>query len=360
MPTIRHGEQTMNLSSKRPRLALLAVILPAVTAGAFAIDIPDRKPTDDDGKIDTLEALVWGVPATPIVRQGGSAAATTVSGASATGEAPLKYPWIKSLDDALNKAVAGEIPAVEDPLVPILHFFPAAGENTYFWLNVPLPGPLRDGEKVVARLRPKDGSVDASFSLGTEVIPFEVRPTAGGAIAQAARDLPPGAYTMAIGTVAPDGAVTLRSIGEQRIVRMPQEALKLSSVIFAESIEQKTGAQQGPFQASGFVVVPRTSNTIKPGDTLRVFFVVLGASVGADNNPNLDVSYQLYARPGGGDWKKAPTPYLLKARTGSAQAWELPLPEKFPQAEWKLEIVVKDNVSGGQVTAPDLVFKVAR
>lgn len=325
-------------------------------ASAAPIDPPARTPTDDDGVVDALEALVWNIPATPVARQSGSAVQQTQE----APDTPIQYPWRAPLDAAIDQLISGVTPAVADAVTPIFHFFPASGDNTYTWLNVPLSQSLDDETKIVARMRPKEGAGDTAFSLGTDAIPFSVRQGSNGVVAQAARTLPPGAYLLAVGTTDKDGKLTLRYAGEQRIARMPQGTLKLSSVILADSLTQKADAQQGPFQASGFEVVPRGTTVFKGGDTLRVFFVVLGAGAGSDGKANLDVSYQLYARRNNAPWSKAPKPYLLTGRIGAAQAWELPLPASFAGADLKLEIQVKDNISGGQITAPDLLISVAR
>lgn len=355
----------IRLGARLTRTVLAAVFMLLAAPAALAADPPARKPTDppvrkptdDDGIVDALEAFVWNIPATPVARQSGSAVQQT---AQETAEAPSQYQWRAPLDAAIDQLVAGPPPVATDAIVPLFHFFPAEGENTYAWLNVPLSQSLEDGSKIVARMRPKEGNSDAAFSLGTDAIPFEVRQASNGVIAQAARTLPPGAYLLAIGTTDKDGKLSLRYAGEQRVARMPQGTLKLSSVILADALTQKADALQGPFQASGFEIVPRGTNVYKVGDTLRVFFVVLGAGAGSDGKASLDVSYQLYARRGGSSWQKAPKPYLLPGRVGAAQAWELPLPASFTGAEIKLEIQVKDNISGGQVTAPDLILSVSK
>lgn len=338
------------------RVMQALVVTTMVSIGAAWSQTPERKPTDDDGIVDPLEAMVWGVESTPVKRDWSGPARGRFTAGPAQVETSdvtgLRYPWVKSLSDVLTKAIAGEIIPVEAPWTPTFNFFPSAGENTFFWVNVPLVAPLPEGTRLVGYMRAKEGGLDQSYALGTEKIPFTIKPSTGAFVAQAARDLPPGPYAIALATVDAAGKEALHYVGDQRVARMPQESLRISSPIFADGLTPKETATAGPFQTSGFEVIPRTNTEFKPGEALKVFFVVLGASSGPDGKTNLEVTYQLNLKAKGAPaWQKAGKPQVLSNRTGAAQAWELMIAPAFPAAEYKLEIKVKDNLTGGIVTS---------
>lgn len=339
--------------------ALLLGFTPQVWCGDPPKKVEQTLNIDKSKPIDPLSALFLGVEPTPIQRDWRN---TARSGKARAGSVVEEVPdsaqtlWRKALWNVTEAMLKGEKPEATGAVTPTFSFFPGSGENTYFWLTVPVPAGLPADAKLIALLRPKNE--ENSFALGTDKTPFEVRETANGSVAQTARDLPPGSYLLTIGTVGADGKVLLRYAGEQLIVRMPQTDLKASSVILADSLKADAEATQGAFRASGFSVVPRPTRVFKVPDTLRLFYIVAGAGAAADGQPDFDVTYQFHAKQPSG-WVKAGRPVALPHRRGAAQAWETDLVPAFPAGEFKVEIQIKDNVGGGVIN-PEVLFTVTK
>ncbi|NJN65122.1 MAG: GWxTD domain-containing protein [Acidobacteria bacterium] len=264
--------------------------------------------------------------------------------------------WRQSLWQISDKLLANEDPGVKNVLEPAWSFFPAEGDATFTWLRVPLASKPAEGSRLVAILR-SEGQVERF--LGTDEFPFEIRPNVGGGfVAQAARALPPGRYAVAIG-LADEAAGTLEATfaGEQILVRLPEDSLRLTSVVLAESVAPLSGDRtEGPFRFGGFDVVPRTKPVIRHGEALAVFYQVLGATTDAAGRASLSITYQFHIKRGT-QWIKAGKPVVQPDAFGATQAWSTDIVPQWPLADYKLEITIKDNKTQGTVSS-EVPFRV--
>ncbi len=265
--------------------------------------------------------------------------------------------WRKTLFDVAGRVLAGEKPEVQSPLEPNWCFFPAEGEATFVVLTLPLEKNPETGGRPVAMLRP-EGEEDKAYGMGTTEVPFEVRQVGQSYVAQAVRALAPGRYAFAVGSVAESGQVTTRAVGEQLIVRMPKDALRLTSVILADKLQPVAGdAATAPFKMFGFDVTPNPERQFRPGSPVTLFYVVLGAGADAAGKVDLKISYQiLYNR--GGTWIKAmQQPVVSPHQEQAVQAREFQIPGRWPTGDYKVMVEVVDNRNGAQV-AGEVPFKV--
>lgn len=361
-----------------------AALMVGVVALTFALPVPadedkNEKKIDPKGRDDALTLLFY--PDTPRNEQWKPRWPPIVTGewddmgpvestavASRTGQtaqidqpAPTsRYPWQKALWDAAGALLDETAAAIDTPWKAEWYFFPAAEGNTMTWLTFSLPEPLAEGHRLVALVRSEDDE-DTGMVLGSDSFPFVERKTSTGLIAQAARSLPPGRYAVVAGVATEDGQFTPR-FQESRIVsRVPTDQLRLSKVLLAESINKLEAGESaaGPFRVSGFEVVPKGSSAVRRGEDLTIFYQVLGAGE-QDGKTDFDITYQLFIRPpgkAGAGWVRAGRPVVATHQSGAARAWTLGIAPQYPIARYRLEVSVKDNLSGSEVSR-DVEFKV--
>ncbi len=181
--------------------------------------------------------------------------------------------------------------------------------------------------------------------LGTEAFPFIKREGSAGPLLQAARSLQPGRYAVALGVADAKGDIELRYAGRQVVARLPKDALRLSSVVLVDSLKPLgEGRGDGAFRIGGFEVVPRIGNVIKHGESLGVFYQVLGAGEG---EVDLTISYQIHLKRGA-KWVKT-KPDIRPNEKGATQGWETVIVPQWPPTQYKLEIKVKDMRTGAEI-----------
>lgn len=264
--------------------------------------------------------------------------------------------WLGQLWEAAGAVLDGTTPEATGEVEPTVLFFPAADGATFTQMTLELPEAPAEGSRLVASLRNRDNPEDQKV-FGTETAPFETREIgSGGVIAQGARALEPGSYALVVGMVDAEGTLEVLHAGEQMIARMPSEDLALSSVVLARSLRPlEPGQGAGPFRVGGFEVVPMLGNQVRQGGTVRVFYQVLGATEAGDGTVDLDVSYQLHGKAPSG-WQKIGSPNTMRAE-GAALAWELPVSERWPPTQYRIELKVVDRPTGRSVTR-DIPFQV--
>ncbi len=259
--------------------------------------------------------------------------------------------WRTRLFEVTGAVLAGEKSEKPNTVDPLFHYFPAENDSTFISVTVPLTRPIGADEKLVGTLRP-EGSEETAYVLGTEQVPFGVRPLGTGAVAQAVRAVPPGRYALALALLKGDATLEQIYAGEQVVIRMPQDALRLTSVVLADSLAPVEGDQsRAPFRHFGFDVVPNTTRTFRAGGTATLLFAVLGATADAEQNLDLKVSYSMfYNDPKRGWYNPFNKPIGVRLHQAQAvQAQAFPI-QKWPAGKYKFVVEVVDNKSGGQVS----------
>ncbi len=268
-----------------------------------------------------------------------------------------KVAWRRFLWQACEKVLAGEKPGENAGWKSRIYYFPAAGEGTFALVTFFMDERPPEGTRLVALLRPEEGTPDEARALGTEEFPFEVRRVGGTWVAQAARTLPPGRYALAGGWTDADGNSHLGFAGEQIVARMGGETFRLSSVVLAAKVDRAAqGEPFGPFRVSGMEVVPRPGDVLHRGEDLAIFYEVLGAGTKDDGSLDLSITYEIRYRHPKRGWVRAGRQALRKTRP--VQAWFLKIADVYPLTDYRVVVTVKDNVGGGTVTK-EVPFRVA-
>ncbi len=266
--------------------------------------------------------------------------------------------WRQELWRIAERTLAGEDPGVEARIEPHWAFFPAEQGATFFWLTFREPMAPADGQRWVALLR---GEGDVARYLGTADFPFERRDIGSGGVTlvQAGRSVMPERYAVVVGLADEAGDFQPLWAGRQLVVRLPTDSLRMTSVVLTRAIEPLEGdasAASGPFRFGGFDVVPRTEDVIRHGEQLGVFYQVLGLSLDEAGRADMTITYQFQIRRQGG-FINAGRPVVQDHAFGATQAWSTKIVPQWPPTEYRLEITVKDNRTGGTVSA-SVPFKV--
>jgi GWxTD domain-containing protein len=268
--------------------------------------------------------------------------------------------WRQELWDLADGVLAGATPEVDDATEPEWSFFPAEGDATFVWMRLVLDDPVPDGQRVVALLRPDDGT-DTAYSLGADDFPFEAREVAGKWIVQSGRSLPPGRYAIAVGFATETGIDKQLFAGEQILVRLPEDSLRMTKVIVADQIQptEDVGAA-GPFVVSGFEVVPRPTDVpVNAGEEFWIFYQVLGAKRDGSGQPDLGLTYTFNFKHPSKGWMAIPGGKQASTAQSSTIALPLTLPASWPAGEYKIQIAVADKRSEGQATK-DVLFELVK
>lgn len=209
---------------------------------------------------------------------------------------------------------------------------------------------------------------------------------------QASFSVPAGDYVLSVATAATGGKSSrdvIKSLlarvdsGDPAVLKMSVHVpdfwgaeLTTSSVMLVSRIDpltaQLTGGEQSarPFALGKVELHPETSRQFSTSQELSVFFLVYNPAISpATRKPDVTVDYAFYARPAGQPERyfNRTTPQRFSADTlpkefdlaaghqvQSGQA--IPL-KAFPPGEYRLQITVRDAVSGKQITR-DATFSV--
>ncbi len=258
--------------------------------------------------------------------------------------------WRKDLFEATEPLLKGGKAEIANPLEPVWYFFPAENDATFVMLTVPLDKPLAEGEKLVGLVRSVDDPETSAFSFGTEDVPFEVRSTPLGPLAQAVRTLQPGHYVQALARLSATGEATLLFAGDRVIPTLRRDSLTLTSVILARELKA-LGKDEGkaPFRLYGFEIVPNPDALYHPGDAMTLFFVAMGAEDPATKKTDLKVGYHIYFSDPRKGWIDTKAQAVSPKQEASVQARDLTLPAAWPIGDYKVVIEVTDNRSGATV-----------
>lgn len=259
--------------------------------------------------------------------------------------------WRKQLLDIAGQVIVGAKPSVLPGLELTPAFYPAADEATLTVLTVGLDKPLAPGQKVVALMVSKEDT-NRFFPFGSEGFPFEIRPVDQGVVAQASRSLPPGQYILTVGLVDEKGDLSLRYAGEQLVVRLAQDNLRLTVPIVAYSLKPN-GDAKSPFTTAGFDITSNPWRTFFSGSSITLFYEVLGAKVNATGKHDLKTTLELqFNSTRSKAWVKVGpfAPIVKPNQEASVQAQEMQFPASWPAGEYKFVIQVVDNTNGATVT----------
>lgn len=258
--------------------------------------------------------------------------------------------------ETAGKVLEGQAPAIPDSWLPSWYFFPAADNATFVWLVLTLPPGFPEGARIGALLRGTENPGTGYF-LGGEDFPFQTRKSGERTVAVGARAIPPGKYAVALGVADAQGEIAEHFAGEQLVVNLSSASLRLTSVILAQEIKETPQLElPGPFRLANFELIPKAGRVVRHGESLRIFYQVLGAVSGADQKTNFSVTYQLHIKPQGKNWMKAGKPQVLTNRTGANQVWELPISPQFPPTEYKVEIQIQD--ANGATATMEVPFEI--
>jgi|GEM_PF-7101387 len=328
-------------------IALMVIVAGFAFGQASAQEEPEKK-IDPQGRYDALTLLFY--PDTPRPKP----KKTEQTLLPSEPEAPTpEFAWQIPLWEACETLVEEESLDIADPWQPQWNFFPAEAGATLTWLTIPLAEPIPEGKTLVAMMRNADNEEDTKI-LGSDDFPFRTIQTKNGWVAQASRALNPGRYALAAGWADDEGNFTPRYGDMQLIARVNTDQFRLSRVILAERLTQlEAGAEPGPFQINGFEVIPREDSVLHNGESLQIFYQILGASSNEASELDLDITYQIFLKnpkKKSGPWVAGSQPITSRHVKSAVQGWSLDIVEAYPPTNYKIDITVKDNVGGGTVT----------
>ena len=158
-------------------------------------------------------------------------------------------------------------------------------------------------------------------------------------VAQGRLVLPEGTYDVTVVVLDPSTADT--GIHRQVLeVRPRDEDLRFSDTLLASTIEslpyRALVSYDEPYHVGPFRVVPRLGTTFHPGETVRLFYEIYGASY------PVRVSYRLQGREDDGTWVDLGLPSTAE-QSASSQGWDLPTSERWPLGDYRIQIEARDG-----------------
>jgi len=156
--------------------------------------------------------------------------------------------------------------------------------------------------------------------------------------AQARVLLPPGEYTLTVMVADPGN---IRTGLERRSVRInaPSERMDFSDLVWSETLDPLPYAVMAsydePFIIGTFRVLPRVKKRFVPGDSLRLFYEVYGASM------PLRITYTLQGKDLDGSWVDLGAP-AVDEQSSNLQGWEIPTNEHWPLGDYRVLVEILD------------------
>lgn len=199
------------------------------------------------------------------------------------------------------------------------------------------------GEKpaIIARFTHRDATRQPRL-LGEDS--FRVVQVGDTRVAQGRLSLDPGHYDVTL-LVADPVKVRTGLLNIETVVPEPSDRLRLSDVAWASELESLPYASlvsyDEPYIVGPFRVVPRLGATFRPGETVRLFYEIYGASY------PVRVSYRLQGREDDGTWVDLGLPATAQ-QSASSQGWDLPTSERWPPGDYRIRIEARDS-DGTQV-----------
>jgi hypothetical protein len=192
---------------------------------------------------------------------------------------------------------------------------------------------------------------------------------------------PPGHYDVyiALSETPPNEVRRPKTVVLKQAVDVPdlKSELSVSSIIVAEKIEVDPAGRRLNFEEQldepyvwwGTRITPAVRDTFAKSEKLAVTFVIYNTAADADDKPDVNVDYRVYRTAGAhGAPVAAAPPELFNAHTLPPEfslaagdllvaGRQLPL-ESFAAGAYRLEITVRDNLTGQSITR-DLNFTVS-
>ena len=268
-----------------------------------------------------------------------------------------------------------------------LYFDPATADGAVsLYLRVAAKG---SQPPVTSKDKKKDEEVPTAYPF--EDLYFADLKAAGvgkGPILQRAFAVPTGEYDVYVAVKARSAntaeakkgapATPVKAAVQKHAITVPDYwsgELNTSSVMIAEKVAglaaPLTPEEQieRPYAMGMTEIIPAPDMTFTKNEALAVLFLIYNAQLTAENKPDVTVEYSFHQKAENGEKKFNSTdPQNFNAKTLPPQfdlnaghqlvaGQEIPL-ATFPEGEYRLEIAVKDNVSGKTLTR-DRLFKVS-
>ncbi len=183
---------------------------------------------------------------------------------------------------------------------------------------------------------------------------------------QGALTVKPGSYVAYYGVVDRDSGQIYSFKESIDIPDLKSDALALSSVTLASSLERVSGgttaAYAAPFVLGNLRVLPRPDDQFRNGETFAFYYQIYGpATDPIDGRPDLDVEYQFFVARGAGvsgepAFEPLGKPIRLTRQQSQVQGYSFPLKD-WPAATYRLRVSITDNLSGRQ-SSRDVTFRV--
>ena len=175
---------------------------------------------------------------------------------------------------------------------------------------------------------------------------------------QAVGAFKPGMYRAILGVEDRVSNKVSSLVKEIEIPDMAGEALRLSSVTVAGTMEPTEYATSTAkaFQIGKFRIIARPDAAFYKSDELNVYFQVYGpANDPATGKPKLDVLYTFRRKADDGTYQDVGT-YKVADSAAQVQGYAVPL-EKWPEGTYTLTVTIVDKVAKAQATG-DAVFTI--
>lgn len=201
-----------------------------------------------------------------------------------------------------------------------------------------------EGEKpaIIARFTPSDATRKPRL-LGEDS--FRVATTGRTRLAQGRINLEPGRYNLTLLVADPIKART-GLLNRETIVPEVSDRMRFSDVICAAELESleyaSLASYDEPYVVGPFRVVPKLQPRFRPGETVRLFYEIYGATY------PVTVSYHLQGLEDDGSWVELGRPSTAE-RSAASQGWDLTTSERWPLGDYRIKIEASDS-EGRKIT----------
>ena len=201
-------------------------------------------------------------------------------------------------------------------------------------LTAAVPG-MEVGPPVLARFSPRDPT-RAPVVLGEGS--FRAEGSGMGRVVQARTTLAPGTWDVLVIAAGLDSAST--GVARTSIVAPPPApALSLSDPVLLQDLAplpyRSLISHDEPFVLGPYRAVPRTAAVLDRGQAVRVLYEIYGGS-----GP-FHVVHRMEGKEKDGTWKVLGPPQE-QSSSDRVQAWEVPTSARWPVAEYRVHVEVRD------------------
>ncbi|MEE9217442.1 MAG: GWxTD domain-containing protein [Acidobacteriota bacterium] len=181
----------------------------------------------------------------------------------------------------------------------------------------------------------------------------------GQLVFQAKGDLLPGLYRFYVGLEVSQGDQVSFFRDAVLVPALDASDLLLSSITLISRFERAPEGYDDrkiPFVLGPHKVVPRPGHVFRNGQTLGVYYQIYNTRLAPDGGQvDLEIKYQFRMKDHD-RMVRIGTPFTMKHQHETVQRWSFPL-SQWPEAEYRLDVTVKDLVSG-QVTTGEAFFTI--